>query len=123
MAQSGESSGHGSGDPAGDGSALLLARKIVKDFPGIPALDEVDFDLRRGEVHILFGENGAGKSTLSNIFAGALQPDSGTIWLEGAPVDLRSVADSRRLGISAVFQEFSLAPDLSVAANIFLGAE
>jgi ribose transport system ATP-binding protein len=83
----------------------------------------VPFDLRAGEVHVLFGENGAGKSTLISIVAGALRPESGTIKLRGEPVELGSVHHARSLGISAVFQEFSLVPQLTVEQNLFLGSE
>ena len=101
----------------------LRARGVTRDFPGVRALQDMDFDLRAGEVHVLFGENGAGKSTLINILAGALTPDRGTIELEGRVVELHSVQDARAKGISAMFQEFSLAPDLTVEENIMLGAE
>src|SRR5438552_14652465 len=106
-----------------DAPVLLAARGIIKDFSAVRALDRVDFDLRAGEVHVLFGENGAGKSTLINVFAGAIQPDQGTIELAGRRITLRSPADARRLGIASVFQDFSLAPHLSVADNILLGVE
>jgi ribose transport system ATP-binding protein len=101
----------------------LRVRGIGKRFPGVRALANVDFELRAGEVHVLFGENGAGKSTLINIIAGALQPDGGTIELQGRAVQLHSVDDARKRGIAAVFQDFSLAPDLTVEENIFLGIE
>ncbi len=87
------------------------------------ALDSVDFDLRAGEVHMLFGENGAGKSTLISILAGAVQPTSGTLYFKGRQVSLHSVHDARELGISAVFQDFSLIPQMTVEENLFLGAE
>jgi ribose transport system ATP-binding protein len=102
---------------------LLALDGVSKHYPGVLALDRVGFELRRGEVHILFGENGAGKSTLISILAGAQQPSSGTIRFRGAPVRLGSVHEARALGISAVFQEFSLVPQLTVADNLFLGAE
>ena len=115
-----------SGDPhAGDQSAgaLLATRALSKRYPGVDALVNVDFDLRPGEVHVLFGENGAGKSTLISILAGANQPSQGRIQFHGRPVDLPSVHQARALGISAVFQEFSLVPDLTVEENLFLGGE
>jgi ribose transport system ATP-binding protein len=102
---------------------LLRLRALSKWFPGVKALDRVDFDLRPGEVHVLFGENGAGKSTLINIVAGALRPNEGDVELRGRPVQFRSVHDAREQGISAVFQEFSLVPELTVEENLFLGAE
>ena len=87
------------------------------------ALDRVDFDLRPGEVHVLFGENGAGKSTLISLVAGVHKPTAGTIRFRGAPLELNSVHHARSLGISAVFQEFSLVPQMTVEQNLFLGAE
>jgi ribose transport system ATP-binding protein len=113
----------GGGPPANGDPPLLRLDKITKRFPGVLALDQVDFDLRAGEVHVLFGENGAGKSTLISILAGALRPDGGRIAIHGEPVDLVSVHHARALGISAVFQEFSLIPQLTVEQNLFLGAE
>ena len=102
---------------------LIAACSVTKDYPGVRALDAVDFDLRAGEVHVLFGENGAGKSTLISILAGAVQPTSGTLRFRNQPVALHSVNDARELGISAVFQEFSLIPQMTVEENLFLGAE
>ena len=103
--------------------AFLKTIALSKTYPGVHALDKVDFQLRRGEVHILFGENGAGKSTLISLLAGANQPSSGEIHFEGKAVVLASVHHARDLGISAVFQEFSLIPQMTVAENILLGAE
>jgi ribose transport system ATP-binding protein len=105
------------------GAPLLQLGAITKHFPGVRALDAVDFELRAGEVHVLFGENGAGKSTLIQVVAGALRPDGGTIVFRGQPLELFSVHQARALGISAVFQEFSLVPQLTVEENLFLGAE
>ncbi len=102
---------------------LLQLEKITKRFPGVVALDAVDFDLRAGEVHVLFGENGAGKSTLISLVAGAYKPTAGKIRMRGKEVELHSVHHARGLGISAVFQEFSLVPQLTIAENLFLGAE
>jgi len=102
---------------------LLRLEEITRHFPGVLALDQVDFDLRPGEVHVLFGENGAGKSTLISIVAGALRPSSGRMYFRGEPLDLPSVHHARSRGISAVFQEFSLVPQLTVEENLFLGAE
>ncbi len=87
------------------------------------ALNDVNLDLRAGEVHVLFGENGAGKSTLISILAGAERPTSGTLQFRGQQIVLHSVNDARQLGISAVFQEFSLIPQMTVEENLFLGAE
>lgn len=102
---------------------LLRLEGITRRFPGVLALDSVDFDLRRGEVHVMFGENGAGKSTLISIVAGVRRPSKGKILFRGEEIELHSVYDARQLGISAVFQEFSLVPQMTVGENIFLGAE
>lgn len=101
----------------------LEALAVAKEYAGARALDGVDFELRGGEVHVLFGENGAGKSTLISILAGARKPSAGRIRFRGQPVRLDSVHDARQLGIRAVFQEFSLVPQMSVQENLFLGAE
>lgn len=108
--------------PSG-GYPLLQTRNLTKHYPGVTALDDVDFELRAGEVHVLFGENGAGKSTLISMLAGANQPDGGSIEIRGKATPLHSVHEARDLGISAVFQEFSLIPQLTVLENLFLGAE
>src|SRR5918996_5220750 len=113
----------GRSSPAAEGAPLLRLEAITKRFPGVLALDRVDFDLRPGEVHVLFGENGAGKSALISIAAGALRPDAGRIAFCGEPIQLHSVHHARSLGISAVFQEFSLVPQMTVEENLFLGAE
>lgn len=102
---------------------LLAIKALTKDYPGVRALDHVNFDLRSGEVHVLFGENGAGKSTLISMISGANTPTSGSIEMKGREVRLGSVHAARGLGISAVFQEFSLVPQMSVEENLFLGAE
>lgn len=112
---------------AANGSAmsdlLLSVEGLCKEFPGVRALDRVDFSLWAGEVHALFGENGAGKSTLISILAGAQSPDGGSIRMQGRVCRFSSVADARKQGISAVFQEFSLAPHLTVEQNLCLGEE
>ena len=100
---------------------FLEMRGIVKQFPGVLALNRVDFDLRPGEVHVLLGENGAGKSTLIKILSGVHTADEGEILLDGRPVHIRTPHDAKALGISTIFQEFTLVPDMSVAENIFLG--
>ena len=102
---------------------ILQVQGLSKQFPGVLALDAVDFELRAGEVHVLFGENGAGKSTLIQILAGVHRPTGGSVLFRGRPVDLQGVHQARTLGISAVFQEFSLVPTLTVEENLFLGAE
>ncbi|MEM6762455.1 MAG: sugar ABC transporter ATP-binding protein, partial [Pseudomonadota bacterium] len=103
--------------------ALISVHGLTKRYPGVTALNAVDFSLVAGEVHVLFGENGAGKSTLISILAGANHPTSGDIRMRGETVTLGSVHDARERGISAVFQEFSLVPQMTVAENLFLGAE
>jgi simple sugar transport system ATP-binding protein len=102
---------------------LLAARNISKLFPGVRALDGVDFTLRRGQVHALMGENGAGKSTLIKVLTGVYRQDDGEILLDGFPIGPRSPAEAQRFGISTVYQEVNLIPFLSVAENIFLGRQ
>jgi ribose transport system ATP-binding protein len=102
---------------------LLRLEHITKQFPGVKALDDVSFDLRPSEVHVLLGENGAGKSTLMKVLAGVYPADSGRIVLNGQPVQIHSPRQARAQGISIIYQEFNLVPDLSVAQNIFLGRE
>lgn len=102
---------------------VLEARGITKSFGGIRALKGVSLQLFPGEVHALVGENGAGKSTLIKVLTGAIQPDSGEIWLRGERVQDSSPARTRALGISVVYQEPALFPDLTVAENLALGKE
>lgn len=102
---------------------LLALEGISRQFPGVLALDRVNFDLNPGEVHVLFGENGAGKSTLISIVAGALSGSSGRMLYQGKPVAFRNVHSARSKGIHAVFQEFSLVPQFSVEQNLSLGTE
>jgi ribose transport system ATP-binding protein len=104
-------------------TTLLQMRGICKRFPGAVALDQVDFELRRGEVHVLLGENGAGKSTLMKILSGACSRDAGEILIDGRGEALRSPRDAHALGISTIYQEFNLVPHLSAAENILLGRE
>lgn len=101
----------------------LLMRKITKRFPGVKALDQVDFEVNKGEVHGLVGENGAGKSTLIKILTGAYQKDEGEIFINGEKVEITNPQQSIKLGIAAIYQELNLIPYLSVAENIFLGRE
>jgi galactofuranose transport system ATP-binding protein len=96
---------------------------ISKYFPGVVALEDVDFSLRKGEIHALMGENGAGKSTLIKALTGVEHPDKGTIELDGKPVQVRSPQHSQELGISTVYQEVNLCTNISVAENIMLGRE
>ena len=108
---------------AAKAAPLFELRGISKRFPGVQALDEVSFEIARGEVHMLLGENGAGKSTLMKVLCGAYRANSGELFHDGQPVDIASPADARRLGISVIFQEFTLVPYLDIAQNIFLGRE
>ncbi|MBI3024387.1 MAG: sugar ABC transporter ATP-binding protein [Candidatus Tectomicrobia bacterium] len=102
---------------------MLRMEGIVKEFPGVRALDGVDFTLVSGEVHVLLGENGAGKSTLIKILAGLHQKDQGRILLDGREVEITSPRRARELGVRTIYQELHLVPQLSVAENIFLGEE
>lgn len=106
-----------------DATQLLILRGITKRFGGVTALDNVDFRLRRGEIHALLGENGAGKSTLIKVLGGIHRPESGTISIKCGPAHIRSVADANHHGIRIMHQELSLAPNLSIAENIYLGRE
>lgn len=101
---------------------FLTLRNITKQFGATKALDNVSLDFFPGEVHCVLGENGAGKSTVGKIMAGIYAPDSGQIQIRGEPVIFSDVKDSRTHGIAMVFQELSLAPDLSVRANLMLGS-
>lgn len=102
---------------------LLEMRQIDKQFPGVHALDHVDFKVRAGEIHALMGENGAGKSTLMKVLTGLYTKDSGEILFDGQSVSFHSPMESQRAGISTIYQEINLIPYLSVAENIFIGRE
>lgn len=104
-------------------SKILEVKKITKRFPGVTALDRVDFDLNKGEVHALVGENGAGKSTLIKILAGIYYPDEGEVWLNGERFSPRSPQESQELGISVIHQELNLVPYLNAVENIFMGRQ
>lgn len=104
-------------------AVLLETQGLVKQFPGVRALDGVDLNVRPGEVHCLLGQNGAGKSTLIKVLAGAHQPDAGEIRWCGEPVTIPTPTAAIRLGISTIYQELDLVDGLSVAENIFLGHE
>ncbi|ESZ33234.1 MULTISPECIES: sugar ABC transporter ATP-binding protein [unclassified Mesorhizobium] len=105
------------------GDAVLSARNVVMSYGGVHALKGVNFDIHRGKVTTLFGENGAGKSTLMKILSGVVTPTSGDIVLDGNLVSFSSSSDARDRGISIIHQELSLAPNLSVRDNIFMGRE
>jgi simple sugar transport system ATP-binding protein len=100
---------------------ILSMQGIYKAFPGVQALEDVDFTLLRGEIHGLVGENGAGKSTLIRVLTGVERPDAGSIEFEGEPVLIRSPQHAQALGISTVYQEINLCPNLTVAENILIG--
>src|SRR5213593_546955 len=97
--------------------------RLSKRFGGVTALDQVSFEIRRGEVHAVVGENGAGKSTLMKLLAGVHTPDDGEIRIEGRNVRLKNPREARRQGISIVFQELNLFPHRTVAANVFANRE
>ena len=102
---------------------ILEISHITKIFPGVKALDDVRFTLRRGEIHALMGENGAGKSTFIKVLTGVHQPDGGEILMDGKPVAMTSPLVAQRLGIAAIYQHLAAYPTLSVAENIFMGHE
>ncbi|WP_206515237.1 ATP-binding cassette domain-containing protein, partial [Xanthomonas arboricola] len=102
---------------------LLAMRGIVKEFPGVRALDGVDLTVRAGEAHCLLGQNGAGKSTLIKVLAGAHDIDAGEILWEGRPVTFGSPQDAISTGVATIYQELDLVPGLSVADNVHLGHE
>ncbi len=102
---------------------ILSMEGIHKAFPGVQALEDVDFTLRTGEIHALVGENGAGKSTLIKVLTGVEHPDSGVITLDGKPIQVKSPQHAQTLGISTVYQEINLCPNLTVAENILIGRE
>ena len=102
---------------------VLSLIKATKLYAGVPAIDDVDFDLRLGEIHALVGENGAGKSTLTKVMAGVVTLTSGTMTVDGVEASPQSPLEARHLGIAMVFQENSLVPTMTVAQNLFLGQE
>src|SRR5208283_1964258 len=102
---------------------ILELRQATKRYAGVPAIENVDFDLRRAEIHALVGENGAGKSTLTKVMAGVVSLSSGTMLIEGREVEPRTPLEARHLGVAMVFQENSLVPTMTVAQNLYLGQE
>ena len=102
---------------------ILTLSKATKLYAGVPAIEDVDFELARGEIHALVGENGAGKSTLTKVMAGVVALTSGTMTVNGADVAPKTPLEARNLGIGMVFQENSLVPTMTVAQNLFLGQE
>ena len=105
------------------GEVILTMKGIDKSFPGVHALDHVDLELRKGEVHALMGENGAGKSTLMKVLTGIYTKDSGTITFEGKEVEFHNTHEAQEAGIVIVHQELNMVGDLTVAQNIFIGRE
>ena len=101
--------------------AVLEMRGICKYFPGVRALEKVDFTLREGEIHALMGENGAGKSTLIKVLTGVYPMDGGEVTLSGSPVHIKSPQDAQNTGIATVYQEITLCPNLTVAENMYIG--
>ncbi|HEX7292381.1 MAG TPA: ATP-binding cassette domain-containing protein [Conexibacter sp.] len=110
-------------DANGREPALLSARGLKKSYGAVKALDGVDLELRRGEIVALIGDNGAGKSTLVSLISGLVQPDAGTIEIDGQEVVLDSPHRAQELGIATVFQNLALVEQRDVAANLFLGRE
>ncbi len=108
---------------AGARPPLLRMSGVAKRFPGVRALDGVDLEVAEAEVHALLGENGAGKSTLLKILSGAQAADAGSIELFGAPIRFATPHDAQRAGVVTIYQEFTLAPDMSIAENVFIGRE
>lgn len=102
---------------------LLKVSHLTKKFPGVVAVDDVSFDVRRGEVHVLIGENGAGKSTMVKMIAGIYKSDGGSFILDGEPYDPQNVVDAQQHGDSMVHQELSMMPNRTVAQNIYSGRE
>ena len=102
---------------------VLDMKNVSKTFPGVKALQHVDFKLRKGEIHALMGENGAGKSTLIKVLTGVHDFESGEIIMSGASIINKSPQDAQSHGISTVYQEVNLCPNLSVAENLFIGRE
>ncbi len=102
---------------------ILEIEDVTKSFPGVVALNKINFELIKGEVHVLLGENGAGKSTLVKILSGAYSKDSGAIYINNKKIEIKNPKHAQEIGIGVIYQELNLIPYLSVAENIFLGRE
>jgi len=102
---------------------IIEMQKVTKSYHGAPAIRDIDFDLRPGEIHALLGENGAGKSTLTKIMAGVVEPTAGRMLYRGQPVQFATPSQALKAGIAMVFQETSLVPSMTVAQNLYLGSE
>ena len=105
------------------GDVILTMKDIDKSFPGVHALDHVNFEVKRGEVHALMGENGAGKSTLMKVLTGIYQKDSGSIVYKGQETEFHNTREAQDAGVVIVHQELNMVGDLTVAQNIFIGRE
>lgn len=105
------------------GDTIIELRNASKRYGGVPAVENISFDLKRGEVHGLVGENGAGKSTLTKMIAGVVLLSEGELWVEGSKVDISNPHEASKLGVAMVFQETSLVPTMTVAQNLYLGNE
>jgi fructose transport system ATP-binding protein len=112
-----------SSTPPEKGKIVLEARKIVKRYGHVTALDGANLELRAGEVLAVIGDNGAGKSTMVKVLCGAVVPDEGQVLLDGVPVHFSSPMDPRKRGIETVYQDLAVAPALDIATNLFLGRE
>ena len=106
-----------------EGRPVLEVRGLVKEYPGVRALDGVDFDVREGEVHCLLGPNGAGKSTLIKCVSGVVEPTEGEILVDGEPLRAGRPGESLDRGVGTIYQELDLVEDLTVAQSVFLGHE
>ena len=104
-------------------NVVLSMKDISKTFPGVKALQHVDFTLRKGEIHALMGENGAGKSTLIKVLTGVHEFQTGEITMDGQKIVNKSPQEAQKNGISTVYQEVNLCPNLTVAENLFIGRE
>ena len=102
---------------------ILEMKNITKDFPGVRALDDINFELRKGEIHALVGENGAGKSTLMSVLAGVHTDFMGTIIMDGKPIRFSNPKEAIEHGVGIIYQELDLVPEFSVGENIFLADE
>ncbi len=109
--------------PQATGAPVLEARRLVKKYGNVTAINGADFELRAGEVLAVIGDNGAGKSSLIKALAGAVIPDSGEILMNGTPVSFKSTRDARAAGIETVYQDLAVVPALDIASNLYLGRE
>jgi ribose transport system ATP-binding protein len=112
-----------SGENPSNAPPKLSARQLTKAFGPVTVLQDVDVDFFAGEIHAVVGENGAGKSTLMRILSGILEPTAGEVWFNGRPVGTGNLRAMEKLGVRLIHQELSLAEDLSVVENLFLGQE